>query len=237
MKTNLLPTHENFENSPSPTTYLYSHGQGEAFGHCNYLCDADIDLFPPTMRILTPDAVQEPKPQDVVNLVVSSYAKLAKSNSVLRGLEVSREDREHMLEIILSSRLAYQQLCQIASQSIIANPRTWTVLGRQPSVVSRQGSATPQGQIMESSEGPQSEAPKRASQYIHDMMRPNVHMGIHYPAIAEEYGLPLNVNRRSTQVCASRDATPLPWIVPTCSTANKYSTFTFTDISRSESTR
>ncbi|KAL7818066.1 hypothetical protein V8C44DRAFT_211757 [Trichoderma aethiopicum] len=40
----------------------------------------------------------------------------------------------------------------------------------------------------------QQDGPKRAGQYMHDMMRPNVHVGIHYPVIAEEYSLPVNVN-------------------------------------------
>jgi hypothetical protein len=26
------------------------------------------------------------------------------------------------------------------------------------------------------------------------MMRPNIHMGVHYPMIAEEYSLPVNIN-------------------------------------------
>jgi len=37
-------------------------------------------------------------------------------------------------------------------------------------------------------------APKRAAQYIHDMRRPNVHLGVHYKTFAEEYALPGNVN-------------------------------------------
>ncbi|KAI1097192.1 hypothetical protein F4804DRAFT_352027 [Jackrogersella minutella] len=41
-----------------------------------------------------------------------------------------------------------------------------------------------------STDGP----PKRATQYLHDQTRPNVHVGIHYPMIAEEYALPANVN-------------------------------------------
>lgn len=156
--------------------------------------------------------------QEVINFIVHAFAKLAKSNSILVGLKIKPEDRENMLGIILEARHTYQQLCMCASSSITANPRAYSQFGsrqpsRQPSgQPSRQSSAQPFAgpstmlppprppvdTPIESVEDPgdegQQATPKRAVQYVHDMVRPNIHLGIHYPMIAEEYSLPANVN-------------------------------------------
>jgi hypothetical protein len=155
---------------------------------------------------------------DVVEFIVRSFARLAKSNSVLMGLKVSADDRMNLGEIVRAARLAYQQLCQFTSQSIIANPRAYSRFpSRVPTAGSgggrrsesaqpdphamppppprfRPGAATADTPIV-SVEGQGIIAtPKRAAQFIHDMTRPNVHLGIHYPLVAHEYGLPVNVN-------------------------------------------
>lgn len=153
----------------------------------------------------------------VVDFIVKAFAKLAKSNSVLMGLKVAPSDRQNMMTIIREARQHYQQLCLCASRAITANPRAYNQFGsRQPSIVpqSRMQSIEP-GLMLppplpvapqpitadrpiqsteETGEQGHQGGPKRAGQYMHDMMRPNVHMGIHYPVIAEEYGLPVNNN-------------------------------------------
>ncbi|KAI1007409.1 hypothetical protein K3495_g815 [Podosphaera aphanis] len=35
---------------------------------------------------------------------------------------------------------------------------------------------------------------KKAAQYVSTMKRPNMHIAVHYTALAEEYGLPINMN-------------------------------------------
>jgi hypothetical protein len=137
----------------------------------------------------------------VVDLIVKAFASLAKSNSVLMGLKISAEDRANMGDIIRQTRIRYQQLCSFTSQSIVDNPRAYNRFGtHQPSIF-----RVPQGQdvqpeagggvAMPSVEEPsQQEVPKRATQYSHDMTRPNVHVGIHYPMITEEYSLSANTD-------------------------------------------
>jgi len=153
--------------------------------------------------------------QDVVDYIVSSFACLAKSNSVLMGLKMTAEDRLALDDIVRRTRVRYQQLCSFAARSIVANPRAYSKLGsRAASVVSRGAGIIPahMGDVemanavvtadamMSSVEAAdddisaQVSAPKRAAQYIHDMRRPNVHLGVHYKTIAEEYALPVNVN-------------------------------------------
>lgn len=150
--------------------------------------------------------------QDVVDYVVSSFACLAKSNSVLMGLKMSADDRLALDDIVRATRVRYQQLCGFAAQSIVDNPRAYSKFGsRAASIVSHAPSVAPTGDIemadaavatedvllsveADADAPAQQSAPKRAAQYIHDMRRPNVHLGIHFKALAEEYGMPANVN-------------------------------------------
>jgi hypothetical protein len=83
----------------------------------------------------------------------------------------------------------------------VDNPRAYNRFGtRQPSIIRvpqrRQGIPLETGDVAMSSveEPSQQEAPKRATQFAHDMTRPNVYVGVHYPVIAGEYSLPANVN-------------------------------------------
>jgi len=130
----------------------------------------------------------------VVDFIVKAFASLAKSNSVLMGLKISAKDRTNIGDIIRQTRIRYQQLCSFTSQSIVDNPRAYNRFGtRQPSIFrvpqGQEGVATPSVE-----EPSQQEAPKRATQYFHDMTRPNVHVGVHYPMITEEYSLPANID-------------------------------------------
>ncbi|KAI1753016.1 hypothetical protein F4782DRAFT_95579 [Xylaria castorea] len=147
--------------------------------------------------------------QGVVDYIVAAYAKLAKSNSVLMGLKISAEDRAQIGTYVRNTRETYQQLCLFTSQSIIDNPRAYSragtrglsvVRGRAESVVVAPGAMPPppipsgtqaaeqSDTPMVSVEGqdPEVARPKRATEYISSMTRPNVHMGIHYPLMAEE---------------------------------------------------
>jgi hypothetical protein len=137
--------------------------------------------------------------KDVVNYIVIAFARLAKSNSILMGHKLSNEDRDNMLGIILDSRQRYQQLCQFASKSVFDNPRAWSLVNTPapplsvPPLSDRE--MPPPDVPLRSIETTQViQPPKRATQYLHDMMRPNIHIGVHYPTIAEEYSLPVNTN-------------------------------------------
>jgi len=142
---------------------------------------------------------------DPVNLIVATCAAIAKSNSVLMGRKISYTDRQNMDQIIRKARLMFSQLCNFASRSILANPRSRVGSrgGSQvPSVeASRSGSillgqmedVQQENNIITGLEKEQGKA-TRAAQYLNDTMRPNIHIGVHYPQFAEEYALPKNLN-------------------------------------------
>ena len=135
----------------------------------------------------------------VVEYIVTAFAKLAKSNSVLMGSAVSRNDRRQIMTIVMEPRRMYQQLCICAARSIATNPRVYGSFGsRQASTRPEFASAGPSDVLLPSREvdedDGQQEEPKRSSQLSRDMVRPNIHVGVHFAMIAEEYGLTLNVN-------------------------------------------
>jgi len=141
----------------------------------------------------------------VVNYVVRAFAALAKSNSVLMGSRISAEDRQNMREIITRARAMYQQLCVWAipkgnhparrdSDSAVSAVSTC-----DSSVASEVGSAL--GDTQEQDTMPRYKSKRRGKQtgedlshWATDAVRPNVHLGIHYPDFAEEYALPSNVH-------------------------------------------
>lgn len=129
---------------------------------------------------------------DPVDVVVGAYAALAKSNSVLMGRKISSVDRQNMEEIIRSSREKFRQLHMCASEAVMVGSRAGS---RIPA--SRAGTAAP-GEPQEPAAQGQSTTvttiSKKAAQFIGDTLRPNVHIGIHYPRFTEEYGNPKNVN-------------------------------------------
>ncbi|TRX98548.1 hypothetical protein FHL15_000622 [Xylaria flabelliformis] len=115
--------------------------------------------------------------QNPVDLVVETCAAIAKSNTVLMGRKVSKVDRDNMASIIYRARFMFNQLSMFAAASV-GDSAPESIAG---SVV---GTPVPED-IAESG---------RSLQYMNDTLRPNVHVGIHYPAFAEEYALPVNCN-------------------------------------------
>jgi hypothetical protein len=58
-----------------------------------------------------------------VEFVVSCYAALAKSSSILMGYHISIADRQNMDNIVREGRRRFQELCKAASKSINLNPK------------------------------------------------------------------------------------------------------------------
>ncbi|KAI1131426.1 hypothetical protein F5Y10DRAFT_262185 [Nemania abortiva] len=126
----------------------------------------------------------------VIDLVIGAFTKIIKSNVTLMGREVSTEQRDNMARIIQAARYAFNQLAMIAAAS-----------GGRSQAASRIGtparaaSATPGPSGVVGGDSGTVEAKRSlASQFANDTLRPNIHIGMHYPIIANEYGLPVNVN-------------------------------------------
>lgn len=133
---------------------------------------------------------------DPVSYVVSSYAAVAKSNSILMGDHLSVEDRQSFVNIIIRARTQFQELCEDSAESIKSN----SSFRAQPT--SRRGSlqGTPvlQPDINLNLTTKQLEAvameKKRETLFRNMAKRPNVHVGLHYKDIMDEFGLPFLVN-------------------------------------------
>ena len=122
--------------------------------------------------------------EDVVNYIVIAFARFAKSNSILMGYKLLNEDYDNMLGIILDSRQRYQQLYQFASRSVFDNPRAWSLVNTPAPPLSvpplSDHEMPPPNVPLRSVETTQVIQPlKQATQYLHNMMRPNIHMGVH----------------------------------------------------------
>jgi hypothetical protein len=143
----------------------------------------------------------------VVKYVVRAFAALAKSNSVLMGSRISAEDRQNMREIITRARAMYQQLCVWAipkgkdknRRARRDSDSAATTCGS--SVLSEVGSALHDLHDQEQDTMPRYKSKRRGKQtgedlshWAADAVRPNVHLGIHYPDFAEEYALPSNIH-------------------------------------------
>lgn len=140
-----------------------------------------------------------------VDFVVSAYAALAKSNSVLMGRKITNADRDNMDEIIRRGRDMFTQLNLCASKSALVGSRAGSVVrgsvAPAPSPTPDPGTivvggASASGTALQAASTEQSKtaAVKRSAQFVSDTLRPNVHMGVHYPLSAHEYALPKNVN-------------------------------------------
>ncbi|KAN0085068.1 hypothetical protein V8E54_001535, partial [Elaphomyces granulatus] len=95
---------------------------------------------------------------------------------------ISSQDRNNLGAIIMKGRVQYQALCVDASSSVATNPRSHV--------------PTPRGPIVPSlAKDPNVEAEKkRALQYTNDSKKPNVHIGLHYELVKDEYGLPSHIH-------------------------------------------
>jgi len=120
----------------------------------------------------------------VVNSVVECFAALAKNNSILMASYISAQDRENMIPIIIKCRQMFQSLVACAAASLDKNPRSRAQTPLMSPAASPSASPVPQSQY-------RSTAGKAMAQ---KESLPTVHTALHYPDIADEYGLPSQCN-------------------------------------------
>jgi hypothetical protein len=128
--------------------------------------------------------------KDPVDLLVETTAAIAKSTTLLMGRKMSGEDRQGMYDIIYRARVLFNQLCIFAANTSLARSTAPSQAGSRAG--SRAGSVVLQGAESVAEAGDDGVCSNL--QYINDTLRPNIHVGIHYPAFAEEYALPVNCN-------------------------------------------
>lgn len=122
---------------------------------------------------------------DPVRLVIETCTAVAKSNTVLMGSEASTTNRANMKVIVKRARQLFNRLCICAAIS----------LGSRPASIAPGQSPGPGGVAVEpTGEDDTAGGSARSARYLNDTLRPNIHIAVHYPDFAEEYGSTVNVN-------------------------------------------
>lgn len=137
------------------------------------------------LRVLEGNSIIDP-----IGYVVSQFAGMARSNSVLISSSVSVADREDMYVIVYSYRANLQQLLLALSQSIAFNKRR----SRSKSVTSALSRAIILIELDVAIPSGTVELSKKAEQYLKDTKLPNIYVAVYYPATADKYSLTVNCN-------------------------------------------
>jgi transposase-like protein len=124
---------------------------------------------------------------------VSSYAAVAKSNSLLIGTRISPEDKQEFNNLVLERRDRYQQLCNCASKFVkkvredqgLATPAAGS-RATTPVVASFKKPTKSRTNLAEESQ----QLKDKQQQHLNNTHRPNIHIGLHYSEMMDQYGLP-----------------------------------------------
>ncbi|KAI9749068.1 MAG: hypothetical protein M4579_007019 [Chaenotheca gracillima] len=143
------------------------------------------------------------------DLIVRCFGAMARSNSVLMSQSLTTDLRQRLPTIILDGRKSYQKLFEAAALACEA-PRTRrrsaSAASRSPSPASQapltQDTPSQAGMMSSfasaaddsSDTGAPVEGGKKAQDYRSSKQRPNIHAGLHYPSIVEEFGTSFNCN-------------------------------------------
>ncbi|ROW07924.1 hypothetical protein VMCG_03429 [Cytospora schulzeri] len=131
-----------------------------------------------------------PEMGSTVDVVVKTCAAIAKSNSVLMSWSVSKADRENTQQIVYEARKMFNQLSMVAAASMAGSKGPTPAQSRvaSPALTERPLDTIVVGhhEVTGTSSG--------AMQFLNNTLRPNIHVGVHWRAFADEYGLPVNLN-------------------------------------------
>ncbi|KAI1104417.1 hypothetical protein F4804DRAFT_332300 [Jackrogersella minutella] len=158
--------------------------------------------------------------ETVIDHIVRAYAALAKSNSVLMGPRISADDRKNLTSIVVRAREAFQQLVLFAKftpdkEKHRSSRESSTRMRQHHDMQGPESERTVDSHLSEvlrreTTDSDTDNIPKRGSKTtkrrnlprlekekgstLTDAFRPNVHIGVHYEYIVEEYGLAANVH-------------------------------------------
>lgn len=129
---------------------------------------------------------------DLVKLVVFTLAAIAKSNFVLMGRTIFIKDRRNIKDIVCRAHIIFNRLNIYAFQFIAARALfaagfyTGSIIVKGNLVINKitVGGANLRFKVLL----------KRAQQYIKNIVWPNAHFAIYYPAINKEYAIVKNIN-------------------------------------------
>ncbi len=149
-------------------------------------------------------------PMSPANIITHVFASMAKSNSVIMSENMSIRDRTLMGETIRYARNCFQLLQRTAARASARNSRGSRANSRGNSPAANTPSRPPSPFVIDSLPStPGSEygafnisrpgedkakEKEKLEEPEGDIKRPNMHIGIHYPDIALEFGTAFNVN-------------------------------------------
>ena len=122
-----------------------------------------------------------------VDIIVTCFASIAKSTTLLMSDRLTAEDRAGFSTTVKNARLLFQNLLETAAQASISNSQSRSATPNR--VEAAIHSAVP---LADSGEN--ARVTNKSLEYRQDKGRPNVHIGLHYDAVIEEYGLPTQCN-------------------------------------------
>ncbi|KAK3896333.1 hypothetical protein C8A05DRAFT_20664, partial [Staphylotrichum tortipilum] len=85
--------------------------------------------------------------------------------------------------IVYRARHLFNQLCLFAAVTSVGSAGA-SAAGTQPGTTG----------VVADVDAPENAESGRSLQYMNDTLRPNIHVGVHFPDFAEEYALPVNCN-------------------------------------------
>ena len=129
----------------------------------------------------------------VTEMIVRVFGFVARSTSLLMTAEL--KGRDQLLNTIKKARSEFQMLLSVAAVAANENPRSRSVTpsaqGRADSVIrSVETDVRGEAQGIPSS----LRTAQKATEYLNDRRRPNIHTALHYEATMKEFGTPSNVN-------------------------------------------
>ena len=124
----------------------------------------------------------------VPHLIMTTMAALTQCSVVLMAPGRIGEGRfpESLMTLIKRSHLYFQLLCNAASRT--SSSARWTATPAAQRALSEVSGVIPS--VEEAGGNEQEATTLRAIKYEQWSARPNVHFGLHYPAVLEEYGFP-----------------------------------------------
>lgn len=127
-----------------------------------------------------------------VDMIVYSYGLTARSNSVILARSMTSKDRDSLNTVVYNGRKAFQNLFEAAA---IANssPASRAPTPASPSAMSIYSNPEAEFEEMESLSA-SLKVTSKAKQFRAFQSRPNIHIGLHYDAVTQEYATPNNYN-------------------------------------------
>lgn len=140
-----------------------------------------------------PDLDQSP--HACVNMIVASFAAVAKSNTLLMADEITAEDLSNFVAIIRHRRNWFKLLLETAVVSAEGNIRSRAHTPSSPQRTHIPQSVETVG-IDSELDSLTALVPKTTKgwEYRNDQKRPNFHVAMHYADVMKEYALPSNCN-------------------------------------------